>query len=125
MPRCLVALPLIALFLATVLLSIEKVICVLSLLAALPLAWACSLTDLETLNIRSTCYMSTVCVFISTYYKAVRGCVLVVQAWTYEYGLNQIYVGGVFTGTRPPVFPPRGFTIPPMYHEGGSNSSGG
>ena len=34
-------------------------------------------------------------------------CVLVVRAWTYEYGLNQMYVGGFFTGNRPPVFPPR------------------
>ena len=33
-------------------------------------------------------------------------CVLVVRAWTYEYGLNQMYVGGFFTGNRPPVFPP-------------------
>jgi hypothetical protein len=33
-------------------------------------------------------------------------CVLVVRAWTYEYGLNQMYVGGVFTGNRPPVSPP-------------------
>ncbi len=32
-------------------------------------------------------------------------CVLVVRAWTYEYGLNQMYVGGFFTGNRPPVFP--------------------
>ena len=52
-------------------------------------------------------------------------CVLVVRAWTYEYGLNQMYVGGFFTGNRPPVFPPRRFTIPPMYHERGLNSSGG
>ncbi len=52
-------------------------------------------------------------------------CVLVVRAWTYEYGLNQIYVGVVFTGNRPPVFPPRRFTLPPMYHERGLNSSGG
>ena len=33
-------------------------------------------------------------------------CVLVVRARTYEYGLNQMYVGGFFTGNRPPVFPP-------------------
>ena len=33
-------------------------------------------------------------------------CVLVVRAWTYEYGLNQMYVGGFSTGNRPPVFPP-------------------
>ena len=32
--------------------------------------------------------------------------------------------GGFFTGSYPPVFPPRRFTIPPMYHERGSNSSG-
>ena len=52
-------------------------------------------------------------------------CVLVVRAWTYEYGLNQMYVGGFFTGNRPPVFPPRRFTTPPMYHERGLNSSEG
>ena len=52
-------------------------------------------------------------------------CVLVIRVWTYEYGLNQMYVGGFFTGNRPPVFPPRRFTIPPMYHERGLNSSGG
>jgi hypothetical protein len=52
-------------------------------------------------------------------------CVLVVRAWTYEYGLTQMYVGGFFTGNRPPVFPPRRFTIPPMYHERGLNSSEG
>jgi len=50
-------------------------------------------------------------------------CVLVVWAWTYEYGLNQMYVGGVFTGNRPPVFPLRRGTLPPMYHERGLNSS--
>ena len=33
--------------------------------------------------------------------------------------------GGFFTGNRPPVFPPRRFTIPPMYHERGLNSSEG
>ncbi len=32
---------------------------------------------------------------------------------------------GVFHWNRPPVFPPRRFTIPPMYHERGLNSSGG
>jgi hypothetical protein len=32
-------------------------------------------------------------------------CVLVVRAWTYEYGLNQMYVGGFFTGNHPPVSP--------------------
>ncbi len=52
-------------------------------------------------------------------------CVLVVLAWTYEYGLNQMYVGGFFTGNHLPVFPPRRFAIPPMYHERGLNSSGG
>jgi hypothetical protein len=54
-----------------------------------------------------------------------RYCVLVVRAWTYEYGLNQMYVGGFFTGNRPPGFPPRRGTLPPMYHERGFNSSGG
>ena len=52
-------------------------------------------------------------------------CVLVIRVWTYEYGLNQMYVGGFFTGNRPLVFPPRRFTLPPMYHERGLNSSGG
>jgi len=51
--------------------------------------------------------------------------VLVVRARTHEYGLNQMYVGGFFTGNRPPVFPPRRFTTPPMYHERGLNSSEG
>ena len=32
--------------------------------------------------------------------------VLVVRARTCEYGLHQMYVGGFFTGNRPPVFPP-------------------
>ena len=42
-------------------------------------------------------------------------CVLVVRAWTYEYGLNQMYVGGFFTGNRPPVFPPRSLSYNPSY----------
>jgi len=32
-------------------------------------------------------------------------CVLVVRAWTYEYGLNQMYVGG-FPWESPTGFPP-------------------
>ena len=27
------------------------------------------------------------------------------EYWTYEYGLNQMYVGGFFTGNHPPVSP--------------------
>ncbi len=38
---------------------------------------------------------------------------------------GQMYVGGFFTGNRPPVFPPRRFTTPPMYHERGLNSPEG
>ena len=33
--------------------------------------------------------------------------VLVVRARSHEYGLHHMYVGGFFTGNRPPVFPPR------------------
>ena len=33
--------------------------------------------------------------------------VLVVRARTHEYGPHHMYVGGFFTGNRPPVFPPR------------------
>ena len=33
-------------------------------------------------------------------------CVLVVRAWTYEYGLNQMYVGGFFHWESPTGFPP-------------------
>jgi len=34
-------------------------------------------------------------------------CVLVIRAWTYEYGLNQMYVGGFFYwGESPTGFPP-------------------
>jgi len=69
-------------------------------------------------------FLATALLPIETYLLYVY-CVLVVRAWTYEYGLNQMYVGGFFTGNRPPVFPPRRFTIPPMYHERGLNSSGG
>ena len=69
-------------------------------------------------------FLATVLLPIETYLLYAY-CVLVVRAWTYEYGLNQMYVGGFFTGNRPPVFPPRRFTIPPMYHERGLNSSGG
>ncbi len=36
--------------------------------------------------------------------------VLVVRARTHEYGPHHMYVGGFFTGNRPPVFPPRRFT---------------
>ena len=69
-------------------------------------------------------FLATVWLPIETYLLYVY-CVLVVRAWTYEYGLNQMYVGGFFTGNRPPVFPPRRFTTPPMYHERGLNSSEG
>ena len=69
-------------------------------------------------------FHATVLPPIETYLLYVY-CVLVVRAWTYEYGLNQRYVGGFFTGNRPPVFPTRRFTIPPMYHERGLNSSVG
>ena len=51
--------------------------------------------------------------------------VLVVRARSHEYGLHHMYVGGFFTGNRPPVFPPRRFTTPPMYHERGLNSPEG
>ena len=50
------------------------------------------------------CFLATVLLPIETYLLYVY-CVLVVRAWTYEYGLNQMYVGGFFTGNRPPVFP--------------------
>ena len=50
-------------------------------------------------------FLATALLPIETYLLYVY-CVLVVRAWTYEYGLNQMYVGGVFTGNRPPVFPP-------------------
>jgi len=35
-------------------------------------------------------------------------CVLVIRAWTYEYGHERdyyIHVGGFYTGNRPPVSP--------------------
>ena len=51
-------------------------------------------------------FLATVLLPIETYLLYVY-CVLVVRAWTsgYEYGLNQMYVGGFFTGNHPPVFP--------------------
>ena len=54
-------------------------------------------------------------------------CVLVVRAWTYEYGLNQMkdHHRGDFLLESPTGFPPRWFTLPPMYHERGLNSSRG
>jgi hypothetical protein len=65
----------------------------------------------------------------STKYQVFEGrmsiYVLVVRARSHEYGLHHMYVGGFFTGNRPPVFPPRRFTTPPMYHERGLNSPEG
>ena len=43
--------------------------------------------------------------------------VLVVRARSHEYGLHHMYVGGFFTGNRPPVFPPitiRASSIPSL-----------